>query len=137
MTISLAFLAPDLIKAAVEGRLPRGIGVERLRDAPAEWGRQFETLGLNPQWGWKRPDSQALFCRLKSSRRERNFQVQRPEAKSRRERLLTCAETGKPHRRQRISPQNRHVSERRRFRRFGNPSMSTRCSPAELRALKP
>ena len=48
LTISLAFLAPDLIKAAVEGRLPRGIGVERLRDAPAEWSRQFETLGLNP-----------------------------------------------------------------------------------------
>ena len=49
MTISLAFLAPDLVKAAVEGRLPRGIGVERLRDAPAEWTRQFEALGLNPQ----------------------------------------------------------------------------------------
>jgi hypothetical protein len=49
MTISLAFLAPDLVKAAVEGRLPRGIGVERLRDAPAEWSLQFETLGLNPQ----------------------------------------------------------------------------------------
>jgi hypothetical protein len=49
MTISLAFLAPDLVKAAVEGRLPRGIGVERLRDAPAEWSQQFEGLGLNPQ----------------------------------------------------------------------------------------
>jgi site-specific DNA recombinase len=49
MTISLAFLAPVLVKAAVEGRLPRGIGVERLRDAPAEWSRQFEALGLNPQ----------------------------------------------------------------------------------------
>jgi hypothetical protein len=49
MTISLAFLAPDLVKAAVEGRLPRGIGVERLREAPAEWNRQFEALGLNPQ----------------------------------------------------------------------------------------
>jgi site-specific DNA recombinase len=49
MTISLAFLAPDLVAAAVDGRLPRGIGVERLRDAPAEWSRQFETLGLNPQ----------------------------------------------------------------------------------------
>jgi site-specific DNA recombinase len=49
MTISLAFLAPDLVKAAVEGRLPRGIGVERLRDASAEWRRQFEALGLNPQ----------------------------------------------------------------------------------------
>jgi DNA invertase Pin-like site-specific DNA recombinase len=49
MTISLAFLAPDLVKAAVEGRLPRGIGVERLRDPPSEWSRQFEALGLNPQ----------------------------------------------------------------------------------------
>jgi site-specific DNA recombinase len=27
MTISLAFLAPSLVKAAVDGRLPRGIGV--------------------------------------------------------------------------------------------------------------
>ena len=27
MTISLAFLAPKLMQAAVEGRLPRGIGV--------------------------------------------------------------------------------------------------------------
>ena len=49
MTISRAFLAPDLVKAAVEGRLPRGIGVERLRDAPTEWSEQFEILGLNPQ----------------------------------------------------------------------------------------
>jgi hypothetical protein len=41
MTISLAFLAPDLVKAAVEGRLPRGIGVARLCDCPAEWSRQY------------------------------------------------------------------------------------------------
>ena len=37
MTISLAFLAPNLVKAAVEGRLPRGVGIERLRDPPTEW----------------------------------------------------------------------------------------------------
>ena len=49
MTISLAFLAPGLVKAAVDGRLPRGLGVERLRDAPAEWSLQFETLGLAPR----------------------------------------------------------------------------------------
>ena len=49
MTISLAFLAPDLVKAAIEGRLPHGIGVARLCDAPVEWGRQYSTLGLpNP-----------------------------------------------------------------------------------------
>jgi hypothetical protein len=45
MTISLAFLAPNLVKAAMEGRLPRGIGIERLRDAPTEWSRQREILG--------------------------------------------------------------------------------------------
>jgi site-specific DNA recombinase len=49
MTISLAFLAPNLVKAAVEGRLPRGVGIERLRDLPTEWSRQFEALGLNPE----------------------------------------------------------------------------------------
>jgi hypothetical protein len=49
MTISLAFLAPKLVRAAVEGRLPRGVNIERLRDAPAEWSRQFEALGLQPQ----------------------------------------------------------------------------------------
>jgi site-specific DNA recombinase len=49
MTISLAFLAPNLVKAAIEGRLPRGIGIERLRDPPTEWGWQFEALGLNPE----------------------------------------------------------------------------------------
>jgi site-specific DNA recombinase len=49
MTISLAFLAPNLVTAAVEGRLPRGIGVERLRDLPTEWSQQFEALGLNPE----------------------------------------------------------------------------------------
>jgi site-specific DNA recombinase len=46
MTISLAFLAPDLVKAAIEGRLPRGIGVARLADMPAEWSRQYRVLGL-------------------------------------------------------------------------------------------
>jgi hypothetical protein len=34
MTISLAFLAPRLVKAAVDGRLPHGVGVARLFDAP-------------------------------------------------------------------------------------------------------
>jgi hypothetical protein len=46
MTISLAFLAPDLIKAAIEGRLPHGMGVARLCDLPAEWSKQFRVLGL-------------------------------------------------------------------------------------------
>src|SRR3982075_2136850 len=49
MTISLAFLAPDSRQSGCRRRLLRGIGVERLRDAPPEWSRQFEALGLNPQ----------------------------------------------------------------------------------------
>lgn len=50
MTLSLVFLSPTLVKAAVEGRLPRGIGVEQLRDLPIQWDRQFEALGLSPAW---------------------------------------------------------------------------------------
>ena len=46
MTISLAFLAPDLVKAAIDGRLPYGMGVARLTDLPAEWSRQREMLGF-------------------------------------------------------------------------------------------
>ena len=46
MTISLAFLAPDLVKAAIDGRLPHGMGVARLADLPAEWSRQRQMLGL-------------------------------------------------------------------------------------------
>jgi site-specific DNA recombinase len=49
MTISLVFLAPDLVKAAIDGRLPHGMGVARLADLPAEWSRQREMLGLPPQ----------------------------------------------------------------------------------------
>ncbi len=44
--MSLAFLAPDLVQAAIDGRLPRGVGVSRLTDAPIEWSRQWDMLGL-------------------------------------------------------------------------------------------
>ena len=46
MMISLAFLAPDLVKAAIDGHLPHGSGVTRLCDLPIEWARQHEILGL-------------------------------------------------------------------------------------------
>jgi len=46
MTISLAFLAPDLVKAAIEGTLPHGMGVVRLADLPAEWSEQHAMLAL-------------------------------------------------------------------------------------------
>jgi hypothetical protein len=49
MTISLAFLAPELVKAAIEGRLPYGLGLSRLCDLPAEWSLQYRELGLPAQ----------------------------------------------------------------------------------------
>jgi site-specific DNA recombinase len=49
MTVSLAFLAPNLVKAAIEGRLPHGMGVARLTDMPVEWSRQHQMLGLPEQ----------------------------------------------------------------------------------------
>jgi len=58
MTISLAFLAPGLVKAAIEGRLPRGMGVARLVDAPAEWSRQYQMLGLPAL----QPDLRLIIC---------------------------------------------------------------------------
>ena len=47
MTISLAFLAPDIVKAAIDGRLPHGMGVARLCELPAEWSRQRGVIGLS------------------------------------------------------------------------------------------
>jgi site-specific DNA recombinase len=44
MTISLAFVALDLVKAAIDGRLPHGMGVARLSDPPVKWSRQRQTL---------------------------------------------------------------------------------------------
>jgi site-specific DNA recombinase len=46
MILSLAFLAPEIVKAAVEGRLPRGFGLKRLVDLPMAWPDQWRTLGL-------------------------------------------------------------------------------------------
>jgi hypothetical protein len=46
MTMSLAFLAPDIVEAAVKGALPRRIGITRLTDLPASWQKQREMLGL-------------------------------------------------------------------------------------------
>ena len=48
LTLSLAFLAPKLVKAAVEGRLHRGINIERLRDPDPNWAKQLHDLGLDP-----------------------------------------------------------------------------------------
>jgi site-specific DNA recombinase len=46
MTLSLSFVAPPIVAAAVEGRLPRGFGVKRLMDLPTVWSQQWTALGL-------------------------------------------------------------------------------------------
>src|SRR3984885_14292763 len=46
MTLSLAFLAPEIVTAAVEGRLLRGFGLKRLVDLPMAWPDQWCALGL-------------------------------------------------------------------------------------------
>ena len=45
-TLSLAFLDPALVEAALDGRLPRGFGLKRLMDLPPEWSEQWSTIGL-------------------------------------------------------------------------------------------
>jgi site-specific DNA recombinase len=42
----MAFLATTLVKAAIDGRLPLGLGIAELRDAPVEWSQQAVRLGL-------------------------------------------------------------------------------------------
>jgi site-specific DNA recombinase len=46
MTLSLAFVAPPIVAAAIEGRLPRGFGSKRLMDLPMAWSHQWTALGL-------------------------------------------------------------------------------------------
>ena len=46
MLLSLAFLAPRLVQAIADNRMPRGIGLTRLAGLPSDWSEQFEALGL-------------------------------------------------------------------------------------------
>jgi site-specific DNA recombinase len=46
MNLSLAFVAPPILAAAIDGRLPRGFGVKRLMDLPMAWSAQWTALGL-------------------------------------------------------------------------------------------
>ena len=44
--LSLAFLAPDIVEAAVSGTLPRGFGISRLTELPLSWDEQRCVLGI-------------------------------------------------------------------------------------------
>ena len=45
-TLSLASLAPDIVQAAIDGRLPRGLGVSQMTDLPSDWTLQRKQLDL-------------------------------------------------------------------------------------------
>ena len=46
ITLSLAQLAPSIVNAIVDGRLPRGIAIRDLVDLPASWNEQERALGI-------------------------------------------------------------------------------------------
>ncbi len=48
MTLSLAFLAPTIVRAAVDGTLPQGHGVSTLVELPADWQKQMRIMA--PTW---------------------------------------------------------------------------------------
>jgi hypothetical protein len=45
--LTLAFLDPKLVEAAVDGLLPRGYGLSRFFDLPSDWEAQWRVLDLN------------------------------------------------------------------------------------------
>jgi len=47
LMLSLEFLDPKLVKAALHGNLPRGISSKRLIGSPANWHDQWRTIGLS------------------------------------------------------------------------------------------
>jgi site-specific DNA recombinase len=48
LKLSLVFLAPEIVQGAVDGTLPRGLGVSRLMDMPPSWADQRLALGIAP-----------------------------------------------------------------------------------------
>jgi site-specific DNA recombinase len=47
LVLSLAFLSPEIVSAAVKGTLPRGLGLSDLTDLPMDWSEQRKRLGIS------------------------------------------------------------------------------------------
>jgi hypothetical protein len=45
-TIGLAFLAPEIVRAIIQARLPRGISTRAIGEPDLEWSRQWNALGI-------------------------------------------------------------------------------------------
>lgn len=46
MLLSLAFLSPEIVAAAIAGTLPRGLGLSDMTDLPMDWAEQKKALGV-------------------------------------------------------------------------------------------
>jgi DNA invertase Pin-like site-specific DNA recombinase len=46
MILSLAFLSPEIVSAAIAGTLPRGLGLSNMTGAPMDWSEQRKRLGI-------------------------------------------------------------------------------------------
>jgi site-specific DNA recombinase len=46
MTLSLAHLSPTIVRAIMDGRLPRGLGIKQLSELPTSWTEQEHALGF-------------------------------------------------------------------------------------------
>ena len=46
-TLPLAFLAPGLVRAVIEARLPREISTRSIAEPELEWSRQWTMLGIS------------------------------------------------------------------------------------------
>ena len=51
MILSLAFLSPDIVAAAITGTLPRGLGLSDMTDLPVDWAEQKTKLRLSRSGG--------------------------------------------------------------------------------------
>jgi len=50
--LQLAFLAPGIVEAVLEGRQPEGLdarSISRIGTLPSNWHEQRQILGFNPQ----------------------------------------------------------------------------------------
>jgi hypothetical protein len=46
-TVPLALLAPGIVRAVIEARVPRGISTRSIAEPELEWSHQWTTLGIS------------------------------------------------------------------------------------------
>ena len=46
-TIGPAFLTPQIVRAIIEARLPRGISTRAIGEPDLEWSRQWNAIGIS------------------------------------------------------------------------------------------